>query len=178
MKLLQQWKEEEKARERLLVVALPEEQAAHRYAEQKRLFGRYDAELDQSAYGPTWLIQPDIASIVSNSLQARDGQEYDLTAFTIMPNHVHVVLSPMCMEEGEYVSLIRIMHGLKRKTAFDANYVLGRHGAFWQSESYDHYVRDDGELERIVRYVLNNPVKAGLVESWDEWPWTYWKCRP
>jgi hypothetical protein len=67
------------------------------------------------------------------------------------------------------------MHGMKRQSAWDVNTILGRKGAFWQVESYDHYVRNSDELARIVQYVLNNPVNAGLVDSWEVWPWTYWK---
>ena len=51
--------------------------------------------------------------------------------------------------------------------------MLKREGAFWQSESYDHVVRNDVELKRIIAYVLNNPVKAGLVENWQDWPYSY-----
>ncbi|MFH0990568.1 MAG: hypothetical protein V1799_11195 [bacterium] len=65
------------------------------------------------------------------------------------------------------------MRKLKWNTALKANKLLHRHGAFWQDESYDHVIRDSDELERTVWYVLNNPVKARLVESWDQWPWTY-----
>ena len=69
--------------------------------------------------------------------------------------------------------LKRIMQSLKRYTARQANKVLERKGAFWQAESYDHVVRDADELVRIVQYVINNPVKAGLVSYWEAWPWTY-----
>ncbi len=67
------------------------------------------------------------------------------------------------------------MHGLKGGTAHEANRLVGRSGAFWEHESYDHYVRDEEELERIILYVLGNPVKAGLVADWRAWPWSY--CR-
>ncbi|MBN1145730.1 MAG: hypothetical protein JXA78_00630 [Anaerolineales bacterium] len=50
---------------------------------------------------------------------------------------------------------------------------MGRLGVFWQAESYDHVARDDRELERILQYVIYNPVKAGLVLEWEKWPWTY-----
>jgi REP element-mobilizing transposase RayT len=43
----------------------------------------------------------------------------------------------------------------------------------WQSESYDHIVRDEDEFYRIINYIINNPVKAGLVENWQDWPHTY-----
>jgi putative transposase len=67
------------------------------------------------------------------------------------------------------------MQSLKRHTARQANLALGRQGAFWQDESYDHVVRNAGEFERIVSYILENPVKAGLVSDWQAWPWSYLK---
>ncbi len=95
-----------------------------------------------------------------------------------MPNHVHTV----CRVNGpgddrQPAPLHKIMQSLKRHTARQANRVLGRQGAFWQEESYDHPVRDEGELDRVVAYVLGNPVRAGLAEKWDEWPWSYC-CEP
>ncbi len=67
------------------------------------------------------------------------------------------------------------MQSLKRHTARQANIVLDRKGALWQDESYDHVIRDNEEYIRIINYVLENPVKAGLVSKWDEWPWTFCK---
>jgi REP element-mobilizing transposase RayT len=67
------------------------------------------------------------------------------------------------------------MHSLKRYTARQANQLLGREGAFWQHENYDHVVRDEEEWQRIITYILNNPVKAGLVQNWEDWEWTYYK---
>ena len=72
--------------------------------------------------------------------------------------------------------LSKIMQSLKRHTARQANIVLGREGPFWQDESYDRVIRDNEEYFRTVRYVLENPVKAGLVLQWNEWQWTY--CKP
>lgn len=62
------------------------------------------------------------------------------------------------------------MHSLKSYTAKAANTLLGLHGSFWQSESYDHWVRDEEELERIVLYINHNPVKAGLADRPHLWP--------
>ena len=67
------------------------------------------------------------------------------------------------------------MQSLKGFTSREANILLGRNGTFWEHESYDHFVRDADELKRIVAYVLRNPLKAGLVEDWREWRWSY--CR-
>jgi len=62
---------------------------------------------------------------------------------------------------------------LKGYTANKANKILNRTGTFWQHESYDHVVQDEKELERVIAYVLNNPVKAGFVSTWQEWKWSY-----
>lgn len=67
------------------------------------------------------------------------------------------------------------MHSLKRNTAKRANQLLKRKGAFWEHESFDHYIRNRAEWKRIVKYVLENPVKAGIVTSWEEWPLNYLK---
>ena len=66
-----------------------------------------------------------------------------------------------------------ILRLIKGSTARECNKVLNRSGKFWQQESYDHVVRDNKELKRIVKYLLNNPVKAGLCERWEDWKWNY-----
>ena len=105
-----------------------------------------------------------------------------------MSNHVHAVFAPYLSEaslrvkqidggllyESEEPPLDIIMPSLKSWTANQANALLGRSGRFWQHENYDHVVRDDEEFDRIVNYVLHNPVKAGLVPNWREWRWN-WK---
>jgi len=73
----------------------------------------------------------------------------------------------------EHVSLAKYMHSLKGYTGKMANKILGRNGDFWQHESYDHVVWDQAELRRIVEYVLENPVKAGLVLDQGDWKWSF-----
>lgn len=113
--------------------------------------------------------------MVVESLHYRNGRVYDLDSFSIMSNHVHALFRPLEKEEDLYFSLATIMQSLKGFTARIANDFLKRKRQFWQHESYDHFVRDTAELNRIRRYILNNPVKAGLVSEWAEWPWSY--CR-
>ena len=98
-----------------------------------------------------------------------------MLAYCIMPNHAHLVLTPYESSDTADYSLTKIMHNIKRNSANHANKTLGRTGAFWQHESYDHFVRDDAELERIVKYVLYNPVKAELVKEQTDWKWNYCK---
>ena len=103
-----------------------------------------------------------------------------------MPNHVHVLLQPLDKElatrpnakladrdrdeQADTMSpLAAIMHSLKSYTAHKANELLGRSGQFWQHESYDHWVRDQEELQRIVDYIAWNPVKANRVKEPHEW---------
>jgi hypothetical protein len=83
-----------------------------------------------------------------------------------MANHVHVLLLPL-------VPPSRLLKSLKGSTAREANRLLGRTGEpFWQRESYDHWVRDEAEWNRIAAYIQNNPVKAGLVARAEEYPWS------
>jgi REP element-mobilizing transposase RayT len=154
----------------------------------RRWFKKFEEVLHQAAVGPTWLKDEPIAKIIADSLHYRDGKVYQLEAYCIMSNHVHLVIkpflnerslreirgtSPLRFESGE-PPLDVIMHSLKSYTAQEANKLLKRNGAFWEAESYDHEVRNQMEYNRIVKYVLNNPVKAGLVKDWHEWRWN-WK---
>lgn len=162
--------------------ALPLHQRAPRaLIEHKRIFACWDNALDRADSGPTWLGNDEIACLVADAFHHWDGIKYDLLAYCIMPNHVHVVFTPLPVgEEGNsYHRLPDIMHSIKGYTAWRANKILGRQGRFWQEESYDHFARSERELERIVRYIANNPVKAGLVQSPEEWRWTYqkWELR-
>ena len=145
------------------------------YQKYLRQFGRFDAALDNNRSGPHWLRDEAVANMVVESLNYRNGRQYELITFCIMSNHVHIVFKPLPKDDGEYYALSTIMHSLKGNTARNANRLLNRNGRFWQPESYDHFVRDEAELGRIIRYVLNNPVKAGLVEEWGDWPWSYVK---
>ena len=154
-----------------------QERRKQTYLEDRRAFGRWDKVLDCASDTPRWLSDPRVAEIVVEALHYRDGRVYDLLAFCLMPNHMHLVVTLLARCDGAYYVLHRILQSLKRHTARQANRILDRRGPFWQAESYDHVVSDADELARIVRYVINNPVKAGLVSEWESWPWTYCKMR-
>lgn len=91
-----------------------------------------------------------------------------------MPNHVHMIFK--CHENrlNTPFPVTKILQTLKGYTAFKANRILNREGSFWLSESYDHVVRSLNEMRQSVIYILNNPAKAGLVKSWDKWPYSYY----
>jgi putative transposase len=132
-------------------------------------FRKFDRELDKSLNEPYRLKKDEIASVVSESLHFNDRKEYELWCFTIMPNHVHVLLT--LLEKS--LPLYALLQKHKRFTAWQCNLKLNRNGSFWHKESYDHVIRNNRSFNRIVAYILNNPVKAGLVNRWDEWKWTY-----
>lgn len=132
---------------------------------QEELFKMWESALDSSTYGPHWLTDARVASLISNAIHYRDGKVFTLDAFCLMPNHVHLVCTPL-VENDEPVPISKILKSLKGYTARKANFILGRSGSFWQHESYDHVVRDNDEFLRIVHYMLENPTKAGLEPMW------------
>jgi len=141
---------------------------------QSQYFGKFDKLLGGSTFGPKWLQDEKIAQVVKEAIHFRDEKKYELIVYTIMPNHVHLVFTPIVGRTGCSTYIVTdILKSLKWNTALRCNKLLKRSGAFWQHESYDHVVRDPNELNRITEYVLNNPVKAGLCEKWEDWQWSY-----
>lgn len=142
------------------------------YDLQKKYFGKFDGYLDKSESNGKYLNDMRIANMISESIKYRDKKEYELLAYSIMPNHVHLVI----YVERFVKSLHKILQSLKRHTARQGNIILNRTGnPFWHSESYDHYVRDYWELSRILDYTINDPAKAGLVNKAEDWKWSYCK---
>jgi putative transposase len=91
---------------------------------------------------------------------------YTLHAYVVMANHVHVLLTPL-------IAPAKILLSLKGFTAREANRLIDRTGeTFWQSESYDHWVQDAKEFEKIRAYIENNPVMAGVVARAEEYEWS------
>jgi len=138
----------------------------------RRHFAMLESWLDKTVVGPTWLADDRVAGVVVEALHHRDGKKYRLDSYSVMPNHVHSVFAPETQTNAPE-SLSSIMHSLKRNTAKRANQILSRSGSFWEHESFDHYIRNRTEWKRVIQYVLQNPVKAGLVKTWEEWPWNY-----
>src|SRR6266566_5698936 len=125
-----------------------------------------DCEMDRASSGPTWLKDPRVASCFIDTLFVAEQkwELYELFAWVVMSNHVHVLLRP-------HKPVRDVTRAVKKTSAREANIILGRSGTpFWQDESYDHWVRNEKEFNRIVRYIEWNPVRAGLVESVDLWP--------
>lgn len=144
----------------------------------RKIIQKYEELLDKAEIGPTWLKRGKIAETVQNALHYHDEQRYDLYCYTIMPNHVHLIFRHIGSSQNSAndYPVTEILHSIKSYTALECNNILGRRGAFWQSESFDRVIRNRSELENKILYVLNNPVKAGLVDHWQDWVYSY--CTP
>ncbi len=114
--------------------------------------------------GACFLRDPQIGELAADALRLWHGKRYRLIAWCVMPNHLHVIFRLFPGEE-----LAAVVRSWKSYTARKANRILGRDGAFWQREYYDRLIREEGELDRAIEYVLSNPERAGLV-AW-RWVW-------
>ncbi|MDE0424326.1 MAG: hypothetical protein OXN25_05620 [Candidatus Poribacteria bacterium] len=167
------------------------------FERKREWFRKFEKMLDIAQNGPVWLKDARIAKEVAERMHYLDGRLYHLDAYCIMANHVHIVFTPLPIQVSGvrqtesvltndhdaqtksscYNTLSSIMQSLKGYTARRANQVLNRHGTFWHHESYDHAVRNPDEWQRIITYILNNPVKVGLVGEWKEWQWSYYRSN-
>jgi type I restriction enzyme R subunit len=141
----------------------------------KLVFARVDDWLDARP-AVRHFANADLAREVQDAMLYFAGSRYELFAWVVMPSHVHWVFKPLEAwvqglgpEADVRAPRERIMHSLKRYIARQCNQTLGREGAFWQDESYDHCVRDADEFQRIIEYIELNPVRAALVTSPEQW---------
>ena len=89
-----------------------------------------------------------------------DGKRYDLGDLVVMPNHVHLLVTPIPGDELE-----DILQSRKRQSSREINALLGREGTLWQKHSFDHIVRNENALEKFRAYIEDNPRNAGLASS-------------
>jgi REP element-mobilizing transposase RayT len=141
------------------------------WVEQEELFRWYSTRVDNyldASHGECFLRDPEIADVVAGAIRHFSGKRYELHAWVIMPNHVHAVLRPL----GMY-TLSALLHSWKSFTASEANRRLHRAGQpFWQTESYDHLIRDDADLHRCCHYTTMNPVNARFCVHPEAWVWS------
>ena len=112
---------------------------------------KVDRWLDQGC-GECLLERKSIREIVIKALLFYHGKRYILHHFVIMPNHVHLLLSPIGDDE-----ITKSIGSVKQFSANAINKLLGRHGNVWQRNEYDHLVRDMQSYEACVNYINQNP---------------------
>jgi type I restriction enzyme R subunit len=154
----------------------------------KLLFAHVDQLLD--GHSPVTHLSDDRqAEIVQNAFLHFANERYKLLAFVVMPSHHHWLFLP---DEAWAINAVHrsrdgeghgrtpreiISHSIQSYTATMCNRVRGASGAYWQTETFDHWVRDDSEMLRIIEYIEQNPVKANLVNSPEEWRWSSARLR-
>ena len=142
--------------------------------ERKKYLKAYNDLLDTEKNPLLDLAKPENTEVVIQSLKYWEGKRLMNYAFCIMSNHVHWAFElNKSDEEDNPVYLQDVLQSVKRYSAKMINKFEKRQGSLWQKESYDTTIRDDRHLINAIVYILNNPVKAGLVKEWKEWPGTW-----
>jgi REP element-mobilizing transposase RayT len=119
---------------------------------------------------PLDLTTPALAQEVVDALRYHDGARYYLYDYTVMPDHLHAILQPFT-DEGRSERISSVMYSLKSWIAKRINRKVNRRGQLWQTESYDHIIRNREDYEEKASYIYLNPVKAELVLDPLQWPW-------
>lgn len=101
------------------------------------------------------------------------GTKFLLHAAVVMPDHVHMLFTPLRDEEGWPHGLARILKAIKGTSARSVNRLLKKVGPFWQEESFDHILRSQESLEDRIEYIRQNPVRRGLVRAPEEYQWLW-----
>lgn len=153
-----------------------------------KLRKQYLFEIDKLLHkideGPHYLKQTKVTKIIEDEIKRFDGEFYDLICYCVMSNHVHILIDTKLQLnedfsedeiEMNYTQLDVIMKRIKGPTAIYSNRELKRSGQFWQRENYDIYIRNEKMMNNVIGYILENPVKAGLVDDWRDYPGNYYK---
>lgn len=159
---------------------LPQEEEENVIASiKKQYLVEFNESLDFAQTGSLVLKRPEVAKIVIDKFKQYDNQYYYLLAYCVMPNHVHILMdfSAQIYErtdefaEDKYMQLSRVMQLIKGGSSIEINRLLNQKGTtVWQAENFDTYIRNEKHKEIVINYILNNPVKAGLVKDWEEYP--------
>lgn len=143
--------------------------ANERLIAQRQRFVRLEGILDAAVRGERDLCRSDVSPILLENFDWLRKRGWRIWAATIMPSHLHAVLSG---NGGQGIELRNDLGKFMAYTARMVNTVRGLSGSFWQREPFDHWCRDGDAWLRSVSYTVNNPVKAGLCRSWRQWPYS------
>ena len=120
-----------------------------------------------------WVLPEAVRAAVLKHCLHDDGEKLQMHAVVIMPDHVHLLFSPLANAVGEPFTLATIMSGIKGSSAHTVNRALARKGSVWEEESFDRLLRSDESIRQKSEYICANPVRAALVPTEDEWPWLW-----
>jgi REP element-mobilizing transposase RayT len=136
----------------------------------RRRFRRIESILDGPPGGHAYLAVPEVGGLVFKNLEWLEGSRgWWVLSAVVMPTHMHMLIRNTLGRTGD---LLEDLAQFKGFTGRKANAILHRTGSFWAREDFDHWCRNADKVESVARYIRNNPVKAGLVKRWQDWPWT------
>jgi REP-associated tyrosine transposase len=118
-------------------------------------------------------LAPSVREIVLRHCLHDQGTKARVHAAVVMPDHVHLLLTPLRDADGDLCSLVEILQGIKGASAHSVNRALGRSGPVWQDESFDHVLRSEESLQQKLEYIRQNPVRSGLVKRPEHYAWLW-----
>jgi len=122
------------------------------------------------------MLSPDARTLAMQHCLHDNGRTIQIHAAMVMPDHVHLLFTAMRDAEGWTFALPEILRAIKGSSARSINKLIGRTGAVWQDESFDHVRRGDESLRETIEYIRQNPVRKGLVEKPDDYRWLWVEC--
>jgi len=120
-----------------------------------------------------FILSDEAKNIVFDGIKFHAGKKYGLLACVVMETHVHFILQPLEEASGSFYSLAQIMHSIKSYSANKIQRLCSKKGQVWLNENYDRIVRDDKEYLEKLNYIVNNPLKAGVVDNPEDYKWLY-----
>ncbi len=120
-----------------------------------------------------WSLPVDVRSLVLNHCLHDHGTKLWMHCAIVMPDHVHLLFTPLRDAIGNSFGLAEIMNGIKGSSAHSVNKALRRRGHVWQDESHDHLLRRDESIEDVAQYIAQNPIRKGLANKEGDYPWLW-----
>jgi REP element-mobilizing transposase RayT len=120
-----------------------------------------------------WVLPEPIRGLVLKHCLHDHQIKLQVHGIVVMPDHVHMIFTPLKDDKGNPFGLAEIMSGIKGASAHSVNKALNRRGRVWQDESFDHVLRSDERIHSKVQYICENPVRKGLVADIDDYPWLW-----
>lgn len=123
-----------------------------------------------------WVLPESARTLTLKAIQRGNGSQFDLFAAVVMPDHVHLALAPAMTRDGPF-RIPDIMQAIKGTSAHSINRHFGRKGKVWQEESFDWALRREEALAAKIEYMMDNPVRAGLVSNPLDYKWLWRKTH-
>jgi REP element-mobilizing transposase RayT len=120
-----------------------------------------------------WELPESVRDLVLQNCLHDHGLKLHVHGAVVLPDHIHLVFTPLKDDQGNPFSLAEILGGIKGASAHRINKVLKRRGKVWQTESFDHILRSEEKIREKVEYICQNPIRKGLVQTIDEYPWVW-----